>query len=159
MRRNIRESAIGEVGESTEVLFSSRADVVIQVSGYGASLVRRASEVVAEASGAGDPGNLRADGLSAADCGNIGTRSWELRRKLWCIFAVVGLTGCTDACGVRQRMECIKMMIEWHRGRWHTYLCRQRIREQRFPSVLIVQSCSKLAWRTSLAQSSHRFSQ
>lgn len=117
MRRNIREPAIGEVGESTEVLFGSRADVVIQVGGYRASLVRRASEVVAEASGACNPGDLGADGLSAADCSNIGTCAWELRRKLWRLFAVVGLTGCTDACRVRKWTVSFNMMTEWHRGK------------------------------------------
>ena len=97
MRRNIREPAIGEVGKSAKVLFGSCADLVIQIGGYRACLVIRASEVIAEASGAGDPGDLRADGLSAADCGDVGTCARELRRKLWCLVAVVGLTGCADA--------------------------------------------------------------
>ena len=101
MRRNIRESAIGEVGEGAEVLLGSCANVVAQVGGYRACLVFWASEVVAEASGAGHPGNLGTDGLSAADCGDVGTCARELRRKLWCLFAVVGLTGCTDSCKVR----------------------------------------------------------
>ena len=67
MGRNVRETAIGKVGESAEVGFGSWADVVAQVRGYRAFLVRRAREVVAEASGAGGPGDFGADGLSAAD--------------------------------------------------------------------------------------------
>lgn len=100
MGRNIWKPAIGEVGESAEVFFGSCADVVIQVGGYRGRLVLRAREVIAEASGAGDPGDLGLDRLSTADCGDVRTCAWELRRKLWCLFAVVGLTGCTDACGV-----------------------------------------------------------
>ena len=67
MSRNIREPAIGKVGESAEVGFGSWADVVAQVSGNGAFLVRRAREVVAETSGAGGPGDFRANGLGATD--------------------------------------------------------------------------------------------
>lgn len=102
MRRNIRESAIGEVGESAEVVLGSCADVVIQVGGYRACLVCGASEVVAEASRAGDPSDFRADGLGAADCRDVGACAWELRCELWCHLAVVGLTGCADACGLCQ---------------------------------------------------------
>lgn len=67
MRRDVWETAVGKVGESAEVRFGSWADVLAQVGGYRAFLVRRAREVVAEASGAGGPGDLGADGLSAAD--------------------------------------------------------------------------------------------
>ena len=101
MRGNIWESAIGEVGESAEILFGSCADMVIQVGGHRVYLVTRAGEVIAEASGAGDPSDLGADGLCAADGGDVGTCAWELRRELWCHFAVVGLTRCTHACGAR----------------------------------------------------------
>ena len=67
MGRNIWETTVGKVGESAEVGFGSWADVVAQVCGYCAFLVRRARKIVAEASGAGGPCDLRADGLSAAD--------------------------------------------------------------------------------------------
>ena len=100
MRRNIRKSAIRKVGESAEVLLGICTDVFIQVGGYRALLVRGASEVVAEASGASDPSDFGADGLSAADCGDVGTCSRKLRRKLWCHVAIVGLAGCADACGM-----------------------------------------------------------
>ena len=38
---------------------------------------------------------------------------------------------------------------------WCKYLCRLKIREPRFLSILVGQSCSRLAWRISLAQSAH----
>lgn len=98
MRRNIRESAIGKIGESTKVLLGRCADVVVQVGGHCTRLVFRAGEVVAEASGARDPGNLRTNGLSAADCGDVRTCTWKLRRELWRHFAIVRLAGCANAC-------------------------------------------------------------
>lgn len=101
MRRNIGETAASEVGESAEVLFGGCADMVVQVCGYRGCLVLGPSEVIAEATRAGDPGDLRLDRLSATDCCDVGTCAWELRRKLWCHFAVVGLAWCTDACKVR----------------------------------------------------------
>lgn len=39
MSRNIRETAIGEVGESAEVGFGSWADMVAQIGGHGVFLV------------------------------------------------------------------------------------------------------------------------
>ena len=101
MRRNIREPAVGEIGESAEVLLGCWGDVIVQIGGHRACLVIGAREVVAEASGASDPGDLRADGLSATDCGNVGTCAWELRCELWCLCAVVGLTRCANTCGMR----------------------------------------------------------
>ena len=83
VRRNIRKSAIGEVGECAEITLGTWGNVVAQVCGYRAGLVIRAGEVIAETSGAGDPGDFRADGLSAADCGDVGTCAGELRCKLW----------------------------------------------------------------------------
>ena len=50
MRRHVGESAVGKVRKSAEVLFGSWADMVGQVGGYCACLVRWASKVVAEAS-------------------------------------------------------------------------------------------------------------
>ena len=100
MRRNIRKSAVGKVGEWTEIALGTWGNVVVQVCGYRAGLVIRAGEVIAEASGAGDPRDFRADGLSAADCGDVRTCAWELRCKLWRRFAIVGLTRRTDPCGV-----------------------------------------------------------
>lgn len=102
MRRNIRISAIAKVGVSAKVLPGGRANVVVQIRGHRGCLVIRAREIVAEAARAGGPGDLGADGLGAADGGDIGTGAWERRRELWCSLAVVGLTRCTDACGVRQ---------------------------------------------------------
>ncbi len=101
MSGNIRESTIGEVGEGAKVLLGSCADVIIQVGGHRGCLVCRAREVVAKAPGASGPGDLGLNGLSTADSGNVGTCGWELRRKLWCHLAVIGLTGSTDAYGVR----------------------------------------------------------
>ena len=98
MRRNIRKSTIGKVGESTEVLFRGWANVVVQVCGYCGCLVIRLREVITETPRAGDPGDLGADGLSAADCGKVGTCGRECRRKLGCRFTIVRLAGCTDAC-------------------------------------------------------------
>lgn len=100
MGRNIWETAIGKVCESAEVRFRSWADMLGQVGGYRAFLVRRAGEVVAEASGAGGPGDLGTDGLGAADGGDVGACGWELRGELWCILAIVGCTRCTNACRV-----------------------------------------------------------
>ena len=98
MRGNIRETAVGEVGEGAKVLLRGRGDVLVQIGGHRAGLVIRARKVVAEAPGAGDPGDLGADGLGATDCGNVRACAWELRRELWCLFAVVGLTRCANAC-------------------------------------------------------------
>lgn len=99
MRRNVRKSAFREVGEGTEVLFGGWADVVVQVCGYCACLVIRLLEVIAEPSRAGDPRDLGADGLRTTNCGKVGTSGGEGRRELGCRFTVVGLAGCTDACG------------------------------------------------------------
>ena len=101
MRRNIRETTVGEVGESAEILLRGRGDVLVQIGGHRARLVIRARKVVAEASGASDPGDLGTDGLSTADCGDVRACAWELGRELWCLFAVVGLTRCANACGMR----------------------------------------------------------
>lgn len=102
MRRNIRISAVAKVGVSAKVLPGGRANVVVQIRGHRGCLVIRAREIVAEAARAGGPGDLGADGLGAADGGDVGTGARERRRELWCSLAVVGLTRCTDACGVRQ---------------------------------------------------------
>ena len=67
MRRNIRESAACKIGESIKVISSRWRDVIVQVRGYRACLVIRLREVIAEASGASGPSDLRADGLSATD--------------------------------------------------------------------------------------------
>ena len=99
MRRNVRESAVGKVGESTKVLLGRCADVVGQIGIDRACLVSGTGEVVAEASGARDPGNLWTNGLSAADCGDVRTCTRKLWRELWRHFAIVGLTGCANACG------------------------------------------------------------
>lgn len=104
MGRNIRETAIGEIGESTEVIFCGWANVVVQIVGHRACLVIRAREVVTEAARAGGPGDFRTDGLGAADCGDVGTRSWELRGELWYRITVIGLTGCTHALGCVSRL-------------------------------------------------------
>ena len=101
MSGNIRESAIGEIGEGAKIILGCCADVIIKVGGYCGCLVCRAREIVAEASGASGPGDLGFNGLSTADCGNVGTCGWELRRKLWCHLAVIGLTRSTDSYGVR----------------------------------------------------------
>ena len=98
MRRNIRESAIGKIGEGTKVLHGRCADVIFQVGGHCTRLVFWAGEVVAEASGASDPSNLRTNGLSATDCGDVRTCTWKLRRELWRHFAIVRLAGCANAC-------------------------------------------------------------
>ncbi len=100
MRRNIWESAVREVGKSAKVFLGRRADVFVQIGGDRSCLVIRTLKVIAEASGPGDPGDFRADGLSATDGGNVWTCAGELRRELWSLFAVVGLAGCTDACGL-----------------------------------------------------------
>ena len=102
MRRNIRIPAIAKVGVSAKVLPGGRANVVIQICGHRGCLVIRAREIVAEAARTGGPGDLGLDGLGAADGGDVRTGAWEGRRELWCPFAVVGLTRCTDACGVYQ---------------------------------------------------------
>lgn len=99
MRRNVRISAIRKVRKGTEVLFGGWADVAVQVCGYCAFLVIRLREVIAEPSRAGDPSDLGADGLRATNCGKVGTSGGEARRELGCRFTVVGLAGCTDACG------------------------------------------------------------
>ena len=98
MRRNVRESAIGKVGESTKVLLGRCTDVVVQIGIHCVCLVSGTGEVVAEASGARDPGNLRTNGLSAADCGDVRTCTRKLRRELWRLFAIVRLAGCANAC-------------------------------------------------------------
>ena len=67
MRRNIRESATRKIRESIKVIFGGWSDVVVQVRGYRVRLVIRLREVIAEASGASGPSDLRADGLSATD--------------------------------------------------------------------------------------------
>ena len=97
VRRNIWKAAIGEVGKSTEILSSGWADVVVQIGGYRVCLVTRALEVIAETSGSGIPCDFRTDRLSAAHCCDVWTCTWELRRKLWRLFAIVGLTRCTNA--------------------------------------------------------------
>ena len=58
MRRNVRESTITKVGESTKVIHGRFADIFVEVGGYGARLILRTSEVIAEASGAGDPSDF-----------------------------------------------------------------------------------------------------
>ena len=148
MRGNVRESAIGKVGESAKVLFGSRADVIIQVGGYCARLVLRAGEVIAEASGSRYPGDLRADGLSAADCGDVRTCAWKLWRELWRHFAIVRLAGCANACDV-DLVGCLRQGDD----REGTYLCRLQIREQKFLLTLTVQSSSTLAWHIFPARS------
>ena len=98
MRRNIWESAIGEVGKSAKVFLGRWADVFVQIGGDRSCLVIGTLKVIAEASGPGDPGDFRADRLSATDGSDVRTCAGELRRELWSLFAVVGLTRCTDAC-------------------------------------------------------------
>ena len=99
MCRNIRIPAIGKVGVSAKIPLGGRLNVVVQIGGDGGCLVIRAREIVAEAARTGGPGDLGADGLSAADGGDVGTGARERRRELRCLLAVVGLTRCTDACG------------------------------------------------------------
>ena len=101
MRRNIWKPAVGKVGESAKIRLGGWGDVIVQIGRYRACLVIRALKVVAEASGASNPCNLGANGLSATDCCDVGARARELRRELWCLFAVVGLTRCANACGMR----------------------------------------------------------
>ena len=98
MRRNVRESAVGKIGESTKVLLGRCADMVVQIGVHRARLVFGTGEVVAEASGARNPGNFRTNGLSAADCGDVRTCTRKLRRELWRHFAIVRLAGCANAC-------------------------------------------------------------
>ncbi len=117
MRRNIWESAIGEVGKSAKVFLGRRADVLVQIGGDGGCLVIRTLEVIAEASGPGDPSDFRADGLSATDGGDVRTCAGELRRKLWSLFAVIGLTGCTHACGLYQLLIMVRIITQEHRDR------------------------------------------
>lgn len=152
MRRNIRISAVAKVGVSAKVLPGGRANVVVQIRGHRGCLVIRAREIVAEAARAGGPGDLGADRLGAADGGDVGTGAWERRRELWCPLAVVGLTRCTDACGVRQWNGRCRNHDRAARQKC-TYLCRLKIREQRFLVIPIGQSCCRLDWRTSQVRS------
>ena len=98
MRRNIRKAAIREVGESIIILSGGWSNVIIKVRGYCVCLIIGLRKVIAEASRAGNPGDLGANGLSTANCGEVRTCAGEGRRELRCSFAVIGLTGCTDTC-------------------------------------------------------------
>lgn len=94
--RHIREAAAGEVGIGGVVLLGRGTDVASQVGVYSGCLVGGLSEIVAEATGTGYPGDFWADGLSASNGGDVGTCAGELGRELGRFLAVVGLARCTN---------------------------------------------------------------
>ena len=89
VRCHVRKAAIGEVGERSEIGPNIFADMIVQIIRNSRCLVLWTREIITEPAGAGDPGDLGINGLSAADSSDIRTGTWELRSELRSLLAVI----------------------------------------------------------------------
>ena len=92
MGRDVRKTTTSNVEEGCEIGKSLFADVIVEIVRDSRGLVIWASKVITEATGAGNPCNFGADGLSTTDSCDVGTSAWELWCELGCHFAIIRLT-------------------------------------------------------------------
>ena len=92
MGRNVRKPTTSDVEKGGEIGKSLFADVIVEIIRNSRGLVRRASKVITEATGASNPCNFGANGLSTTNSCDVRTSAWKLWCELGCLFAIVRLT-------------------------------------------------------------------